>query len=114
MKRDYLARDLAGYWYNMKYPPNVEKYGTKYNGYSSDARDVLFQDFAVYGYDLQFKYKGEVYYCLTEPEYVAACDSKFNEEYQRFDDANQYIEQFEIDGRKLIDIIDELDEVEPI
>ena len=111
---EYIGEDLFGYWYNKKYPPNVEKYGSKYNGYSTDARDVLFQDFAVYGYDLQFKYKGKYYYCVSCGNYVADCDDHFTVEYQRFEDANQYIEQFEIDGRKLIDIIDELEEVEPV
>ena len=112
--KEYIGEDLFGYWYNKKYPPNVEKYGSKYNGYSTDARDVLFQYFAVYGYDLQFKYKGKYYYCVTGKGHVASCDNQFTIEYQQFEDANQYIEQFEINGRKLIDIIDELEEVEPV
>lgn len=114
MGRDDIGTDQFGYVYNKKYPPNKEKYGTTNNGYSTDSRETLFHDFAVFGYDLQYKYKGKYYYCLTEPDYVAACDSRFTDEYQKFEDGNQYIEQFEIDGHKLIDIIDELEEVEPM
>lgn len=103
-----------GYPYNKKYPPCWEKYGWKYSGYKTDARETLFHNFAVQRYDLQFSYKGKFYYCLSDSEYVASCDSHFTEEYQRFDNANQYIEEFEIDGHKLIDLIDELEDVEPM
>ena len=114
MFKDYVRDDLAGYSYNMKYPPNVEKYGTIFGGYSTASREVLFHDFAVFCYDLRFKYNDKYYYCVNCYDYVADCDENFNEEYQRFEDANQYIEQFEINGRKLIDMIDELEEVEQI
>ena len=114
MYKDYVRDDLAGYPYNMKYPPNVEEYGTVFGGYLTAAHEAMFHDFAVFCYDLQYKYKGKYYYCVNCYDYVADCDDHFTVEYQQFEDANQYIEQFEIDGRKLIDIIDELEEVEPI
>lgn len=114
MSKNYIGKDLFGYPYNMKYPPNPTQYGDKYGGYPTDRHQVLFHDFAVQGYDLQYKYKGQTFYCLSEKDYVAACDSSFRKESQVFENANQYIEQFEIDGHKLIDIIDELEEVEPM
>ena len=50
--------DLLGYPYNGKYPPKGDKHGL-YHGYSSDAEETLFYDFAVQGYDLTFVYKGQ-------------------------------------------------------
>ena len=111
---DVIGYDLLGYPYNKKYPANVELYGNSYEGYSSPYRATLFYSFAVQHYDLEFSYHGKQYYCLSEPDYVALCDSHFREEYQRFDNANVFIETFEIEGEKLIDIIDDLDYAEPM
>ena len=112
MKQDYISKDLSGYAFNAKYPPDNERYGNRFGGYSNDTRETLFHYFAVLGYDLEFHYNGKAYYCLSEPDYVALCDSQFNIEYQRFADANAFIEQFELEGKRLIDIIDELENVE--
>lgn len=113
MKQDYIAKDLAGRLYNAKYPPDVERYGNKYGGYVSDAQETLFHYFAVFGYDLEFHYNGKAYYCLSEPNYIALCDEQFNIEYQRFTDAIDFLEHFEIEGHKLLEIIDQLENVEP-
>ena len=109
-----VGYDLAGYPYNKKYPPCVAKYGDEYGGYGSWNKWILFYDFAVQGYDLRFVYHGKWFYFLSEPDHVALCDDHYTEEYQLFPDANTMIEQFEIDGKKLIDIIEELEDVEQI
>ena len=110
---DVIGFDLCGYPYNKKYPPNVDLYGRKYDGYSSPFRATLFYSFAVQHYDLEFSYHDKCYYCLSEPDFVALCDSNFTICYQRFENANVFIETFEIEGKKLIDIIDDLDYAEP-
>ena len=71
-------------------------------------------DFAVQGYDLTFVYKGRRYHFLTTKDHVALCDEHYTEEYQVFPDGNTALEQFEIDGKPLLDIIDQLEEVEPV
>ena len=109
-----VGYDLAGYPYNKKYPPCVAKYGDKYEGYKSLNEQILFYEFAVQNYDLHFRYKGRDYHFVTGKDHVALCDDHYTEEYQLFPDANTMIEQFEIDGKKLIDIIEELEEVEPM
>ena len=111
---EVIGYDLLGYPYNKKYPANVELYGPNNDGYSSPYRATLFYAFAVQHYDLEFSYRGKHYYCLSERDYVALCDSSYSKEYQRFDNANVFIETFEVEGKKLIDIIDDLDYVEPI
>lgn len=113
VETDVVGYDLCGYPYNKKYPPDKKRYPHD-DGYSSPQRATLFYDFAVQGYDLWFIYHGKSYYCLYEPSYVALCDSHFREEYQRFENGNVFIETFEIEGHKLIDIIDDLEYVDPM
>ncbi len=111
---DVIGFDLLGYPFNKKYPADFKSYGSKNGGYSSPFRSTLFYDFAVLRYDLEFSYHGKRYYCLSERDYVALCDCNFREEFKRFDNANVFIETFEVEGRKLIDVIDDLDYAEPI
>ena len=113
-RKDYAMKDLAGSGFNAKYPPNYELNGRLYNGYKNGVEETLFFDFAVQGYDLYFTYKGKAYHFLSEEDYVAYCDEKYTTEYQRFSDGNAALEQFEIDGKSIIELIDELKDVEPI
>lgn len=113
-REDYVKKDLAGYWFNSKYPPNYEMNGSLYHGYKNWVEETLFYDFAVQGYDLFFTYKGEPYHFLSDSGHVAHCDEHYTEEYQRFPDGNTALEQFTIDGKPLIELIDELEDVEPI
>ncbi|MCD8296198.1 MAG: hypothetical protein LUC88_01340 [Prevotella sp.] len=109
-----IVWDLNGDPMNAKYPPNIEKYGYTFNGYPNGNYETFFYDFAVQLYDLRFSYKGKNYYALSEKDYVALCDDNFTEEYEVFPHANAFIENFKIDGRPLIDLIDELEDVEQV
>ena len=111
-RKDYVKKDLAGYWFNAKYMPDYSRNGGLYNGYKNSVEEILFFDFAVQGYDLGFTYKGKRYYFLSESDYVALSDEHFTEEYQRFEDGNSTLEQFRIDGKSIIELIDQLEEVE--
>lgn len=62
---------------------------------------------------MSFKYKGKDYYLLTEPDHVAVYDDHFTEEYEIYTDAMDLIENFKIDGRPLIDLMDEIEEIDP-
>ena len=109
----HLALDKEGFPYNCKYPPNKEKFGDLYDGYKNKAEGVLFYDFGIQGYDVSFKYKGKDYYLLTEPDHVAVCDEHFTEEYESYEDAMTLIENFKIDGKPLIELTAEIEEIEP-
>ena len=111
--KPYIGYDENGYPYNCKYPPNKEKYGILFDGYKNKAEGVLFYDFGVQNYDVSFKYKGKDYYLLTEPDHVAVCDDHFTEEYEIYTDAMDLIENFKIDGRPLIDLMEEIEEIDP-
>lgn len=113
IRKSYIGYDDNGYPYNCKYSPNKEKYGDLFEGYKNKAEGVLFYDFGVQNYDVSFKYKGKDYYLLTEPDHVAVCDDHFTEEYEVYTDAMDLIENFKIDGRPLIDLMDEIEEIDP-
>ena len=111
--KPHFALDENGYPYNCKYPPNKEKYGDMFHGYKDSFTETLFYDFGVQNYDLYFKYKDKEYYVLNEFNYVALCDDHFTEEYEVYANEMDFIENFKIDGKPLIDLIDELEYVEP-
>ncbi len=109
-----IVWDLDGYPMNAKYPPDIERYGGTFHGYPTDERETIFYNFAVQRYDLTFSYKGKIYYVVSSMDHVALCDEHFTEEYEVYPNANAFIENFKIDGRPLIDLIDELEDVEPV
>ena len=109
---DYIKKNFGGYRFNAKYPPDYKKYGDANLGYKTWNQEAFFYDFAVNFYDIGFSYNGKQYWVLTEPGYVALCDEHFNEEFRRFADANAFIEQFTIDGKPLLDLIDKLEDVD--
>ena len=111
---DYVKIDLAGYPYNAKYEPDYKRYGSLHHGYRTDVEETLFYDFAVQRYDLSFRYNGNAYYFVSSKDHVALCDENFTKEFQRFDSGNDVLELFQISGKPLIDLINELEEVEAI
>lgn len=111
-KADYIMKDLAGYFFNGKYLPDYSHNGGLYHGYKNSIEETLFYDFAVQGYDLAFSYKGKRYFFMSDPEYVALSDDHFTQEFERFDNGNAALEQFKIDGKSIIELIDSLEDVE--
>lgn len=105
-----ILYDLAGYPYNGKYPPRGN---SNYHGYDTPKQECLFYDFAVLGYDLMITYRGVSYYFMVDNDGVWLSDEQFSAKNKRFENGNDVLESFSIEGRKLIDIIDELDYAEP-
>lgn len=110
-----VGRDLMGYPYNMKYPPMISKYGDHFLGYPNWNQEVFFYEFAVQGYDVSFVYHGVMYFLMADVEYCCTCENMHftpSDKSQYFKNGNELIEQLEIEGHKLISIIDQLEEVE--
>ena len=110
-----VGKDLLGYPYNIKYPPTPEKFGNTYHGYQNWNREVFFYEFAVQGYDVTFAYKGTKFFLIADAEHYCTCDDMHfspSENSIFFANGNELIEQLDIDGHKLIDIIDDLEDVE--
>lgn len=112
--KQHVICDENGYLCNSKYPPNREKYGDSYNGYKSSFEETLFYNFGVQYYDLYFKYKGKEYFVLNEPDHVALCDEHYTKEYEVYANEMEFIENFKIDGKTLIELIDEIEEMDPM
>jgi len=66
MAYEYRKKDLAGYPFNAKYPPNYEGNGGLYHGYKNNSEETFYYDFAVQRYDLRFSYNGKEYFFLSE------------------------------------------------
>ena len=111
--RDYVGYDLCGYPFNMKYPPNKKLYGQSFEGYSNKALGVLLYDFAVQGYDVELSYKGKTYYFMDAGEGVVT-DSHFSERKKVFDSPMALIENFKIDGKTLLELAPEIEDIEPV
>lgn len=118
IKRKDIISLLGIGQYSVKLKATIQQTGRlgfdRYGGYGSWNKWILFYDFAVQGYDLHFRYKGREFHFVTGKDHVALCDNHCTKECQCFPDANMMIEQFEIDGKKLIDVIEELEDVEPV
>lgn len=110
----YVAYDIFGYPYNKKYPPDFSKYGGQYSGYATPNQEFFFYIYAIQHYDGRFVYKDKEYYIINWWDCFALTDKKHETIYKEFPDAIALIEQLEIDGRKLIDIIDEIEDVEAL
>lgn len=110
----YIGITEKGIRYNEMCPPNEKKYGTTYGGYPNNARQVLLYDFAVQGYDVEFIYDGDVYHLLFEPDHAALCDERYSEEIESFANPMELISNLRIKGQLLKDIMDELENVEPV
>ncbi len=112
-KEDYIGYDLAGYPFNRKYPPNEDKNGNVYYGYPTKGEGVLLYDFAVMGYDVVFSYKGRKYYLLNTGEGVVS-DEHYRERRVVYSTPMALIEQFVIDGKSLLELAPNLDDIEPV
>lgn len=112
-KDKYIRKDLAGYAFNGKFPPN-DSQNNMYHGYRTPAQECLFYDFAVLGYDLKIRYHDKAYYFMVDDDCVWLSDEKFTAMIRRFSNGNDVLENFKIDGKPLWQLADELDEYEPM
>ena len=112
-KEWYIGRDIFGYPYNRKYPPNIKKYGAHYSGYRTFQQECFFYDYIVLNYDVRFKYNGVNYYIVNWGEDdCARMDETLKIQYEVFHNPIDLIENLQIEGHKLIDIMNDIEEVE--
>ena len=111
--REWVGHDLFGYPFNKKYPPNKKLYGQSFEGYPNKALGVLLYDFAVQGYDVELSYKGKTYYFMDAGEGVVT-DSHFSERKKVFDSPMALVENFKIDGKTLLELAPEIEDIEPV
>ena len=117
MQLDYIKYDDGGYPYNGMFPPagapNPLCWLERYSGYKSGSEEAIMHLYAVQGYNLDFNYKG-VHYALMgwmDGDYIALLDAQDNE-LQRFSDPMDAVLHCEIDGHRLLDIMEEITDIE--
>ena len=111
--REYIGYDLFRFPFNKKYPPNKKEYGEDFYGYPTKGEGVLLYDFCVMGYDVEFSYNGETFYLLNDGEGVVS-DSHFSERKEVFDSPMTLVENFKIDGKTLLELAPEIEDIEPV
>ncbi len=112
IKDPYIITDICGYAFNGKFPPYND--GGLYHGYRTPAEECLFYDFAVQGYDLMIRYKGQPYYFMVDTDCVWLSDGNFTATIRKFANGNDVLENFCIEGIPLYKLVDKLDEYEPM
>lgn len=88
-------------------------YGHSYEGYPNKALGVLLYDYCIMGYDVELSYKGKEYYLMDDGEGVIS-DSHFTERKEIFDSPMALVENFRIDGKTLLELAPEIDNIEPV
>ncbi len=111
--RDYVGYDLFGFPFNKRFPPDKEIYGDSFEGYPNKALGVLLYDYAVMGYDVKFSYQGKPYYLLNDGE-GALSDCLFKDRKEVFNSPMELIEKLKIDGKTLIELAPEIEDIEPV
>lgn len=108
---DFIGFDLFGYAFNRKYPPDVKRYGRGYDGYPSPNQSAFFYYFCVQQYGVAFYYKG-YYYEAEITEEGPILNNKTTKSVQGpFEDAVKLLEDSRLDGKRMIDILDQLEYV---
>lgn len=108
---DFISFDLFGHAYNGKYPPNKDLYGSDYEGYATPNRLTFFFDFCVQQYGIAFVYGKTNFEAEFTEEGPILTNLSTGEVYGPFEDAVQLLEMSEINEKKLIDVIDEIEDV---
>ncbi len=111
--RDYVGYNSSGFPFNKKYPPDKKKYGDNYEGYANKALGVLLYDYAVIGYDVEFTYNGNQYFLLNDGEGCLS-DSQFSERKVVFADPLALVENLKIEGKTLLELASEIEDIEPV
>lgn len=107
----FIGHDLFGNEYNCKYPPNRDKNGNDFGGYETPNQLTFYYDFCIQQYGVAF-YHGDVLYEAEFTDDGPTLTNRMTGAVQGpFDSAIQLLEDAEINGQKMIRIIDKFDHV---
>ena len=108
---DYVGHDLLGYEYNRKYPPNEEKFGNDFGGYATPNQETFFYDYCIQQYGVVFSYKETLYETEFTDDGPILTNLVTKEVQGPYDSAVQLLENAKDNGRKMINIIEELQNI---
>ena len=100
-------------WYEDEFPPKGDMAKGRYSGYNTWNECILFHEFAVNLYDMWFSYKGRKYFFNNSgDDGVQWVSEDWRETYGEWANPVEFIKNFELDGRKLFEVVNELDEID--
>lgn len=102
---------MFGNAYNRKYPPNRDKNGNDFEGYETPNQLTFYYDFCIQQYGVAFYYGDTLYEADFTDDGPMLTNRTTGEIQGPFDSAVQLLEDAEINGLKMIRIIDQLDHV---
>lgn len=105
---DYIGYDFGGFMYNKKYPPNHAANGSHHHGYATDNQGAFLYDVAVYLYGIKFSYNGHHYWIPSDGDGWVLIDETDNTRSNSYDNPIELMENVTIDGKRIIDIIDDV------
>lgn len=108
---DYVGYDLGGFMYNKKYPPNLAVNGSRNHGYATDNQEAFLYDVAVYLYGIKFTYNGHRYWIPSDGDGWILIDEDMGTHSESYENPIQLMENATLNGKRLIDIIDDVQNV---
>lgn len=108
---DFAGHDQLGFACNRKYPPNHDKNGNDFEGYETPNQLTFYYDFCIQQYGVAFYYGDTLYEAEFTDDGPTLTNRTTGEIQGPFDSTVQLLENAEINGRKMIRIIDQLDHV---
>lgn len=108
---EFVAYDLFGNEYNCKYPPNKDLYGLDFEGYATPNQLTFFYDFCINHYGVAFYYEGNDYEAEFTDIGPILTNRTTNDIQGPFKDAMTLLENSTLNGKTLISLVDDLENV---
>lgn len=110
-RAEFVAYDLFGNEYNCKYPPNKDLYGLDFEGYATPNQLTFFYDFCINQYGVAFYYNGNDYEAEFTEDGPILINRSTSDVQGPFEDAVNLLEKSTLNGKTLVSVIDELENV---
>ncbi|MBQ9309786.1 MAG: hypothetical protein IJ222_02860 [Bacteroidales bacterium] len=117
MDYDYIKFDKGGYAYNGTFPPEGAPdsmcWQKEYSGYKNAGEEAFLHNYAVELYDLEFKFNGLTYVLVNwgDADIYELRDAD-GKTLQSFSDPMDAVQHCEVQGHRLMDILDQLTDME--
>lgn len=108
---EFVAYDLFGNEYNCKYPPDKDLYGLDFEGYATPNQLTFFHDFCINQYGVAFNYDGNDYEAEFTDDGPVLINHSTGDMQGPFDDAVDLLENSKLNGKNLVSVVDELENV---
>lgn len=108
---EFVAYDLFGHEYNCKYPPNKDLYGLDFEGYATPNQLTFFYDFCINRYGVAFYYDGNDYEAEFTDDGPVLANRTTGDLQGPFEDAVNLLEKAILNGKTLVSLVDDLENV---